>query len=172
MTPEYIIKKLGLKPLEFEGGYYRENFISNKRLDEKTLNNIYLGKRFLYTSIYYLLTSDTISRIHRLCSDEIFHFYFGDPVLMLFLNKDKSTTRTILGNQIDKDQLPQVLVPAGTWQGSVLMDKGSFALMGTTMSPGFDINDFQAGKRDELIKDYPKEEKLIKRLTPPFADEE
>lgn len=168
MTPEYLIEKLHLKPLEREGGYYKETYKSEKILKGKCLDARYSGSRNIASAIYYLLTPDTKSAIHRLKTDEIFHFYAGDPVLMLLIHPDKRVERKILGNRIDRGESPQIIVPANAWQGSLLMDGGKFALMGTTMAPGFDFDDYEDGKRQELINNYPEEKELIKRLTAPF----
>lgn len=158
LTAEQLIAALDLKPLLREGGYYRETYRSSLRFAER-------GGKPAGTAIYYLLTPDTCSLLHRLPTDEVYHFYLGDPVEMLLL--DGAAGRVItLGSDVLNGQLPQVVVPAGTWQGSCLRDGGRFALMGTTMAPGFDFTDWQGGERAELIASYPTFAERITRLTP------
>jgi predicted cupin superfamily sugar epimerase len=122
--------------------------------------------RSLGTAIYYLLTPQTVSALHRLPGDEVFHFYLGDPVRMLQLGPEGSSRILTLGGDPLAGQLLQLVVPGGTWQGSHLMDGGQFALLGATMSPGFDYADYEAGRRDELCARYSQWAELIRRLTP------
>lgn len=158
------IKLLNLKPHP-EGGYYRETYRADESIPPDALPERYSGRRNFSTAIYYLLTPETFSSIHRLKSDEIFHFYLGDPVLVLLLFPDGTSKRIPLGNDILRGHLPQLVVPRNTWMGALLMKGGKFALMGTTVSPGFDFDDFETGNREELIKKYPSEAELIARLT-------
>ncbi len=104
--------------------------------------------------------------LHRLKSDEIFHFYLGDPVTMLRLHPDGHAETITLGQRIDAGERPQVVVPAGVWQGSFINDGARFALMGCTVAPGFDFDDFELGTRAELTRRYPDQAELIERLTP------
>lgn len=154
------IQRLDLKPLEFEGGYYRENI----RSEETTPATGRPSTRSLHTAIYYLLTPDTCSAMHRLASDEVFHFYAGDRVEMLQLAPDGSGRKLLLGNDGARGVEPQLLVPRGWWQGSALVAGGRFALMGTTMAPGFDFSDFEIGRRDELARQYPEYQADLLRL--------
>jgi predicted cupin superfamily sugar epimerase len=156
LTAQDIITALDLRPLPREGGYYRETYRSAEPLPGRL--------RKLSTAIYYLLTKDTFSALHRLPSDELFHFYLGDPVSMLQLRPDGTGKVITLGPDILEGQAPQVVVPAGVWQGSWL-ESGSFALLGTTMAPGFDFTDYEAGDRAELTRTYPEFANLIARLT-------
>lgn len=165
VTADDLLKKFNMKLLPGEGGYFTETHRSSHDLSESSLPADYSSKRSLSTAIYYMLTPDTKSLLHILPTEEIYHFYLGDPVLMLHLYPDGSTNQIILGQDITKGQSVQVIVPKNVWQGSYLLKGGNFALMGTSMSPGFDFADNEIGKRDELIKLYPSEEKLIKQLT-------
>jgi predicted cupin superfamily sugar epimerase len=112
-----------------------------------------------------LLTPDTFSALHRLRGEEVFHFYLGDPMEMLQLAPDGSGRLVLLGTDLLSGQQPQTVVPAGVWQGSRLRPGGAFALLGTTMAPGFDFADFEAGKREQLQTQYPNFADLIERLT-------
>jgi hypothetical protein len=109
--------------------------------------------------------TDCFSEMHRLGGDEIYHFYLGDPVEMLHLYPDGTGKRVLLGTNLKAGMYPQVLVPAGVWQGARLAPGGKFALMGTTMSPGFEYKDYKSGGRKELINFYPGFEELIATLT-------
>jgi predicted cupin superfamily sugar epimerase len=154
------IARLGLRPLEFEGGYYRESV----RSDESAPFALRGGARPLHTAIYYLLTPDTASAMHRLASDEVFHFYAGDRVRMLQLEPGGAGRVVLLGNDGALDVEPQILVPRGWWQGSELEPGGRFALLGTTMAPGFDFADFELGRRAELESAYPRYAAELARL--------
>lgn len=155
-----IISLLNLKPHSEEGGYFVETYRSQQHLPEGGE-----GKRILATAIYYLLTPDTFSAMHRLKTDEIFHFYLGDPVEMLQLLPDGSGRVITLGPDILNGMRPQVIVMKGVWQGARLLPGGRFALLGTTMSPGFELADYESGKRDVLVELYPQFRDLISILT-------
>src|SRR5437762_8828641 len=150
---EDVIALLGLQPLSREGGYYRETYRSADRLPGGSLARFPRGKS-AGTAIYYLLTPDTCSALHRLPSDEVYHFYLGDPVELLLLHPEGGEVVT-LGGDLTAGQRPQFVVPAGTWQGSCLAAGGQFALMGTTMAPGFEFSDYEGGDREALLKSYP-----------------
>jgi predicted cupin superfamily sugar epimerase len=165
MTAQEIIAWLDLKPLEGEGGYFREAYRAAETLPGTAFRQGFQKSKHLSTAIYYLLTPDTCSALHRLPSDEVYHFYLGDPVIMLQLYPDGAAQTVTLGSDLTAGQQVQVIVPQGVCQGSFLKEGGDFALMGTTMAPGFDYSDFQAGKREELIEKYPAQAELIRRLT-------
>jgi predicted cupin superfamily sugar epimerase len=160
-----IIEKLGLEPLRDEGGYFSETYRSGLRIPSGTPAGSGAGERSLATAIYYLLTPDTFSAMHRLASDEVYHFYLGDPVEMLLLYPDASSDTVILGPNILENMRLQVVIPAGVWQGSRLLPGGDFALMGTTVAPGFDPSDFEPGSREELAGRYTGVSDLITGLT-------
>ncbi|MFY9484437.1 MAG: cupin domain-containing protein [Patescibacteria group bacterium] len=155
MTAEELIKILDLKPLAEEGGYYRETYRSTDNEDGKSLA----------TAILYLLPPDTFSALHRLPTDEIYHFYLGDSVEMLQLLPNGSGKNIILGQDLEKGEQIQATVPKGVWQGSKLKAGGKFALMGTTMAPGFDFADYEAADRNTLIEQYRRYKDLIVKLT-------
>lgn len=165
MTADQIIRLLDLKPHPTEGGYFRETYRSPVRVESALLGPGQGSERAASTAIFYLLTPDTFSAIHRLSIDEVFHFYLGDPVEMLLLAPDGTGQAVILGPDILAGQSIQRVVPAGVWQGSSLIAGGQFALMGTTMAPGFDFADYQGGEREALIQRYPGFAAQITRLT-------
>ena len=156
---------LQLKPLELEGGYFAETYRSRGRIPAAALPGRYQGPRPFATAIYYLLTAGSFSAIHRLHSDEIFHFYAGDPVEMLLLGQKVARHQTILGPDLKKGQRPQVIVPRGVWQGARLAKGGTWALLGTTVAPGFEYADFELGQRSLLSQRYPRHAALIAALT-------
>jgi uncharacterized protein len=165
LTVQQIKDLLKLEPLPTEGGFFAEVYRSAHKLSESALPAGYPDERSLSAAIYYLLTPDTFSAMHRLRGDEVYHFYLGDPVEMLLLKQDGSAEAVQLGPDIVAGMRVQHLVGAGTWQGSRLAPGGNFALMGTTMAPGFDPADFELGSRDELSRQYPRYSPLIAMLT-------
>jgi uncharacterized protein len=165
LTPKQIKDLLKLQPLPVEGGYFFETYRSEFPLAQQSLPSPYAGERALATAIYYMLTPDSFSAMHRLKGDEVYHFYLGDPVEMLLLKPDGSAEAVLLGQDIAAGMRLQYAVPAGTWQGSRLVPGGRYALMGTTMAPGFDSRDYEPGKRDCLSAQYPSYAPLIGFLT-------
>ncbi len=162
VTAEELIQKLGLKPHE-EGGFFAETWRAPERLAVNALPPRYSGARSLSTAIYYLITPGSFPRLHRLRSDEVFHFYLGDPVEFLLLEKAagredgaRGTGRTVtMGPDVLAGQALQLVVRRGTWQGARLLPGGRFALLGTTMAPGFEYDDFEEGRREALLREYP-----------------
>jgi len=165
ITAEQIIEMFEMKPLKGEGGYYVETYRSGEQISRPALPSRYLNDRSFGSAILYLLTPNTFSRLHRLKSDEVFHFYLGGPVTMLQLHPDGSDEVITLGQDISASQKLQVTVPQGTWQGCLLNEPGRFALMGTTAAPAFDFKDFEPGDRETLLRKYPAQKDLILRLT-------
>lgn len=165
ITIEQIKSLLHLQPLSAEGGYFAETYRSEEHIPPGALPNRYHAARSFGTAIYYVLTPDTFSAMHRLLTDEVYHFYLGDPVEMLQLRPDGSSKVVTLGPDILSGMQPQLVVPRGVWQGSRLAPGGEFALLGTTMSPGFDPADFELGQREALLKAYPESHELIVALT-------
>ena len=165
LTADKITTLFNLKPHPEEGGYFVETYRSSETLSEKALPSRYKDVRSFGKAIYYLLTPETFSAIHRLRSDEVFHFYLGDPVEMLQLWPDGSGRILILGSDILNGMEPQVIVPRGVWQGARLIKDGKFALLGTTVSPGFEFADYESGQRDQLVNFYPQFQELITALT-------
>ena len=156
MRAKDIIEKLNLKPHEKEGGYFIETYRCDEALLKAGLPKRYDSNKAFSTAIYYLITPGSYSVMHRLRTDEIFHFYLGDPVVMLQLYYDGTSKRLTLGNNLLKDEIPQLLVPKGVWQGAFLKDGGEFALLGCTVAPGFDYNDYETAIQnyiaDETLK--------------------
>ena len=165
MTADEIKKLLDLAPHPCEGGWFIQTWRSEETIPQAGLPARYSGERAAGTCIYYLLEPGTFSEMHKLASDEIFHFYLGDPVEMLQLLPDGSGRTFVLGNDLAKGQHPQLIVEKNVWQGSRLAPGGHVALLGCTVSPGFDYADYETGQRDALIRDYGQFADLIKILT-------
>ncbi|MFN5418651.1 MAG: cupin domain-containing protein [Flavobacteriia bacterium] len=147
-----IVKQLDLIPHP-EGGFYRETYRSEE----------IKGKRNLITSIYFLLTSDQISHLHRIKSDEIWYYHAGSPLIVHILDAFGHHEH-IVGNDFEKGYLPQFLVPKNTIFGSTVLEKDSFSLVSCVVSPGFDFADFELFKKDELIEAYPMHKDIIEKL--------
>jgi uncharacterized protein len=165
MTAEEIKRLLQLEAHPREGGYFRQTWKSDEDIPLAALPPRYSSARAAGTAIYYLLEPSTFSEMHRLISDEVFHFYYGDAVEMLQLWPDGSSRVVLLGSDLSGGTLPQLVVPKGVWQGSRLAPGGSVALLGCTVSPGFDYADYETGKRDELTSEYPEAAEMIEILT-------
>ncbi len=164
MTADEIKHVLNLVPHP-EGGSYTQTYKAAESIPARTLGNQYDGARAASTAIYYLLEPGTFSEMHRLRSDEIFHFYLGDPVEMLQLWPDLSSRIVQLGADLAAAQRPQVVVPKNVWQGSRLIPGGHFALLGCTVAPGFEFADYESGQRQALTSAYPGQRDLITVLT-------
>ncbi|MHC4185810.1 MAG: cupin domain-containing protein [Planctomycetota bacterium] len=162
---QQIIEFFGMKPLPREGGYYVETYRARHKIGKAALPEKYAGERNLATAILYLITPETFSALHRIISDEIFHFYLGDPVTMLQLHPDGTSEIITVGQDVVNGQRIQVIVPADTWQGCLVSEPGRVALMGTTVVPGFDSADFELAKRAQLLERYPSQRDLILQLT-------
>src|ERR1700753_318270 len=148
MTAENVKKLLGLQPHPREGGWYVRTYEAAELVAAGAFaDGRYAGARRTGTAIYYLLGAETFSEMHRLQSDEVFHFYAGDAVEMLQLREGGMGTTIVTGNDLPKGQRPQVVVERGVWQGSRLVKGVGWALLGCTVSPGFEFEDYEAGDR-------------------------
>jgi predicted cupin superfamily sugar epimerase len=165
LNAEKIRELLGLRPHPIEGGYFIETYRSEMKIAPSALGLAYPGERMIGTGIFYMLAPETFSAMHKLPGDELFHFYLGDPVEMLMLKPDGASERVVLGQDIANGMRLQHNVPGGWWQGSRLIAGGAYALLGTTMSPGFDYADYVTGEREALIAEYPTERETIAALT-------
>ncbi len=166
MLVEELKELLGLKPHPQEGGWYVRTYESAEMVPAAYFaDERYAGPRRTGTAIYYLLEPDTFSEMHLLQSDEIFHFYAGDAVEMLQLFADGTSMRLVIGNNFAAGERPQLVVPRGVWQGSRLVPGGEWALLGCTVSPGFEFEDYSAGDRATLIAGWPEAEAMIVALT-------
>jgi predicted cupin superfamily sugar epimerase len=164
-TSDQLIRHLNLQPHPKEGGFFRETYRAEDRCPPTALPARYGSERRASTAIYYVLTPATFSALHRLQTDEIFHFYLGSPVRMLQLLPNGTGRTIVLGSDLLAGQQVQVVVPRGVWQGSTLEPGGDFALLGCTVAPGFEYADYESGTRHELVERFPAYAELIARLT-------
>lgn len=158
------IEKLQLKKHP-EGGYYKEIYRSGELIEAGKLPPRYKSSRVFSTSIYFLLQGTEFSAFHRLKSDETWHFYDGSSVILYKINADGELLKIRIGSNTDDGEIFQFTVPALEWFAAELINKKDFALLGCTVAPGFDFNDFETGSREELTKTFPQHSDIIKRLT-------
>lgn len=163
-TVEQIVASLELTPHP-EGGFFRETWRSPVQLDKAALPAPFSGPRAAGTSILYLLPQGTFSALHRIASDEIWHFHAGSALAVDVLHADGGHRRAVCGMALGSGQQPQCVVPAGAWFGASVVGTGPYALVGCTVSPGFDFADFEMGVAAELVLRYPAHRELIARLT-------
>ena len=159
MTADEIKRLLNLEPHPVEGGFYRRTYVSLGQVP------LVRGPRPQGSAIYYLLERGDFSEMHMLAVDEIYHFYLGDSVEMLHLYPNGGSAVFTLGPDLSAGEHVQLLVPAGTWQGARLAEGGNFALLGCTLTPGFDFEDYRGGNFAELAEKWPQEAERIRVLT-------
>jgi predicted cupin superfamily sugar epimerase len=159
----YWIESLGLEPHP-EGGYFRQTYRSEVVIAREALPPEFTGSRAASTAIYFLLEGKNLSAFHRLRSDEVWHFYVGNQVSVHVIEPDETYSSIQLGNDLDAGEDLQAVVRAGCWFASHVADWKSFALVGCTVAPGFDFQDFEMGKRPELVARFPRHRELIERL--------
>jgi len=154
-----IIAKLGLEPLPDEGGYFRRTWTGPARSQH--------DPRPTGTAIYFLITPESFSALHQVDADEVWHFQAGDPVELLQLATGSGEVRKYtLGSDLLIGHTPQLVVKRGVWQGARLAEvKRGWALIGCTMTPGWDEQGFVLGNRNSLIADFPTAANEIRRLT-------
>ena len=162
-----LIDRLGMEKIPVEGCWFKVTYSSTDKLAAAALPVRYGATRIAGGAIYALVTREDFSAMHRLKTDEIWHFYAGDPIKLLLLYPDGRSEVVVLGSDLLAEQHPQFVVPAGTWMGAQPVPKGAdaYGFFGTTMAPGFDPADFEPGYRDELQRAYPAQRELIGELT-------
>lgn len=151
-----LVKKLGLEEHP-EGGYFRQTYASDTVVNVEGYN----GSRNISTAIYYMLVGGQFSAFHRIRSDEIWHHYAGGPITLHMIDKNGKLSRIKIG----RGGSPQAVIRANTWFAAALDSRASYCLLGCTVSPGFDYRDWELGKRDELVRKYPRHRRLIERYT-------
>ncbi len=156
---------LRLEPHPREGGWFVQTWRSEEIIPHSALPERYPSARHAGTCIYYLLEPDTFSEMHRLASDEVFHFYYGDPIEMLQIASSRFPRRVVLGSDLAAGQHVQLVVPKNVWQGSRLIEGGKVALLGCSVSPGFDYADYETGTFDRLQQSCGEYRSLLKGLT-------
>uniref|UniRef100_A0A1J3IE89 DUF985 domain-containing protein n=1 Tax=Noccaea caerulescens TaxID=107243 RepID=A0A1J3IE89_NOCCA len=181
-----IVGKLNLKSHQ-EGGFFSETFRdSSILLSTSQLPPTFKVDRGVSTSIYFLLPSGSVSRLHRIPMAETWHFYLGEPITVVELSDDGTLKFTSLGpDLIEGDEKPQYTVPPNIWFGSfptkdvhfspdgTLLNaeardsENHFSLVGCTCAPAFQFEDFELAKRSDLLSRFPQHESLIKMLSYP-----
>lgn len=162
----YWIEKLQLTPHP-EGGYYRQTYRSSEAIPHPALPERYAGARSYSTAIYFLLADTDVSMLHRIQSDEGWHFYAGTALTIHVFTPEGTYKPIHLGPDSEAGQVFQAYVPAGCWFGASVDAPNSYALVGCTVAPGFDFADFEMGKRSDLLTIYSNHAELIEWLTPP-----
>jgi predicted cupin superfamily sugar epimerase len=160
----YWIDRLELTE-HIEGGAFREIYRSALTVPRKSLPILFQGDRNVATSIYFLLAEGQFSAFHRIASDECWHFYYGDPLLIYEIGHTGALTIHRLGQDIEAGEHFQAVVKAGSWFASAPAAGTEYALVGCTVSPGFDFADFELADRAELSRQYPEHADLIGTLT-------
>ena len=161
---QYWIDHLGLVPHP-EGGFYRETYRSEELVDAAALPDRFDGSRSYSTAIYFLLRGHEYSALHRIASDELWHFCTGTPLTIHTIDSAARYGRIHLGSDPEQGQVFQAVVSAGTWFGAIVDDPDAYALVGCTVAPGFDFADFQLASRSALVTQYPQHRAVIQRLT-------
>ncbi len=156
-----IIGELGLK-VHPENGWFREIYSSEIIIPRSALPKRYTCKRSAQTSIYYLLEAWQYTSLHRLKTDELWHFYIGTPLSIEGISLDGEIIKIELGNDILNGQRPFAVIPAGTWFGAKLLESKGFSLAGCTLAPGFDFDDWELAEQQGLLNTYPQHEDFIK----------
>lgn len=148
-----------------EGGFYQETYRADLKISRAELPHQFHGDRSACTAIYFLLEGDDFSAFHRIASDEMWHFYAGDSLAVHVIDEEGTYSEMRLGPDADDGDRFQAVVPAGCWFASSLRRPNTFALVGCTVSPGFDFSEFEMAKRAELIAAHAQHEKIIRQLT-------
>jgi uncharacterized protein len=160
MNAQYWIDRLALKPHP-EGGYFRATYKADLTIPHGALPPTFGGDRAASTAIYFLLEGTDFSAFHRIAADEVWHFYAGTSLVVHVIDAEGKASEFHLG----PDAGFQAVVEAGCWFASRLKEPVGFALVGCTVAPGFEFEDFEMARRAELISVYPEHRKLIEELT-------
>lgn len=161
LTVSEYVKLLELNPHP-EGGWFKEVYRSSGIHSDGVH---FPAGRCFGTAIYFLIEQSNFSAFHKILSDEIWHFYNGEPLEVIEINSQGELKKTIVGNNLHQGQVFQYTVPAGVWFASRVYGSGKFSLVGCTVSPGFEFRDFELGSRDLLTKQFPLHVEIINALT-------
>lgn len=163
LTTETLVNYFEMLPHP-EGGYYKETYRSNELMSQNALPERFVDDRSFSTAIYFLLEEGNFSGFHKIQSDECWHFYAGETLLIYVLHHNGSLEIIKLGNNVLNGEVFQAVVPAGCWFASEPAPNSEFSFVGCTVAPGFDFSDFELAKAEELIKEFPQHETVIARL--------
>lgn len=160
---QYWIDHFGLEPHP-EGGYFKETYRASERIAAHALPDRFAGERAFSTAIYFMLTAGNFSAFHRIAADEGWHFYTGRPVRVHLLD-DQGYRSIDMGDDPEAGQVFQAVIPGKTWFASEVIADEGYGLVGCTVAPGFDFEDFEMARREELLEAYPQYAEVITRLT-------
>lgn len=159
-----LIATLELQPHP-EGGYYKETYRSKDLITKDALPEIFNGPRNHSTGIYYLLESKDFSAFHRINQDEMWHFYKGDALTLTMISEQGELSTLKIGSDIVNGEVPQAVIPKGYWFAAKVEQPNTYALLGCTVAPGFDFQDFELADRQKLIDQFPQHKNIITALT-------
>jgi uncharacterized protein len=159
----YYIEKLGLTQ-HVEGGAFAETYRCATKIDKHNLPDTFHGDRNYGTAIYFLLTQGDFSAFHKIASDEIWHFYEGNPLHIYELDQTGKLTTHHLGRDIENGETYQCVIQAGNWFASRCETENGFSLVGCTVAPGFDFEDFELANKETLSQEFPQHKEIIKEL--------
>ena len=163
-TADYWIEILEMQRHP-EGGYFKETYKCVEDIEGNALPDRFEGNRSMSTAIYFLLRKEDFSAFHKIKSDEIWHFYEGQGLEIFYFDENGELKTILLGRNPEKGEVFQAVVPANCWFGSRVASGSDYALVGCTVAPGFDFQDFEMAERQELIADYPQFREIIEQLT-------
>lgn len=164
MNAAYYVSAFGMQPHP-EGGYFTETYRSPETIPQAALPDRFGGGRSFGTAIYFLLESHHVSHLHRIWSDEVWHFYAGGPLEVFVIDAGGSLSVIRLGSDPGKGEVFQAVVPAGCWFGSKTAEGTAFSLVGCTVAPGFDFADFELANRTAMLAQFPQYRAVIDKLT-------
>jgi uncharacterized protein len=147
-----------------EGGYFRRTYQASEVMGKAHLPGRFQGARVFSTAIYYLLPGGEVSRFHRLKADELWHFHWGSALTLYIIERAGALVEKLLGAAPERGEAFQAVIPAGDWFGAVVEDPASFSLVGCTVAPGFEYQDFELADRQALLATYPQHRWIIERL--------
>jgi predicted cupin superfamily sugar epimerase len=157
---EYWISRLGLEAHP-EGGYFSEYYRSTESIPESCLPKRFKTSHVFSTAIYFLLTNKQCSKFHKIKSDELWHFYQGDRLILFVLNEKGILETIFIGSDYEKGESFQAVIPAGCWMAAKVEEEGEYSLLGCTVAPGFEFVDFEMANRDYLIEKFPEHKVII-----------
>ena len=160
---DQLIQKYNLEPHP-EGGWYKQTYKSNEQIPGNALPERFGANRTFSTAIYFLLEKENFSAFHRIKSDECWHFYAGDPLVIYVIDHNEELKIISLGNDLEKGQAFQYVVPANCWFASRPAPGSEYCFVGCTVAPGFEFEDFELANAAELSAIYPEHKKIIEQL--------
>jgi len=165
MKIDELVKIYNLQPHP-EGGYYSEYYRDEGMVPKSSLPERFKGDRNYSSNIWFLLPEGKKSHLHRIPSDETWHFYSGGPLTIVQISPQGKMKKILLGQDIKKGEKFAHVVPAGYWFGAYSNPESRFSFVGCTVAPAFDFADFEMGNREKLLKEFPDLKDIIIQLCP------